>query len=377
MQEEAAHRQRVRPLVLPEPYAGEGDFSQWHDHFQSVTAVNEWSDAEKLHWLRVRLTGRTQTALRRLSEATGDGYTDVSQALKERFEPASKKELHIVEFQTRKRQRGEGWADFGDVLRILADKVYPGLELEAWKRLSLNRYLEQLADPQVAFGVGQACPKTIQEAAAATLQMESYTLCRPAAIAKVTQVGLESEITQVGAISERLRDDPAPELLRTLMEKIETLEAAQRSRPPTRGENRRDDRRDERRYNPRDRERHGQRSPPKIENRPARQTPGQNDDRRPVTCLQCGKEGHYARGCAVRRPKGQGNRHATDQACEGDPRKVSKPPDPLSSPLPISAPPTSLSFFSVSPTTAYRVDCTVNSIPATFIVDTGAATTLL
>ena len=128
MQEEAAARRlTARPLVLPEPYTGEGDFNQWYDHFESVAAVNRWSDAEKLLWLRVRLTGRAQTALKRLSEATTESFTDVSEALKERFEPASKKELHIVEFQTRKRPRGETWADFGDALRVLADKAYPGV----------------------------------------------------------------------------------------------------------------------------------------------------------------------------------------------------------------------------------------------------------
>ena len=36
-----------------EPYTGEGDYTQWQEHFESVAAVNGWNDADKLLWLRV------------------------------------------------------------------------------------------------------------------------------------------------------------------------------------------------------------------------------------------------------------------------------------------------------------------------------------
>jgi hypothetical protein len=52
---------------------------------------------------------------------------------------------------------------------------------------------------------------------------------------------------------------------------------------------------------------------------------------------------------------------ATDQAGEGDQRGVHK----------------LLSFFSVSPSAGYRVTGAVNQTPVTFIVDTGAAVTLI
>ena len=41
----------------------------------------------------------------------------------------------------------EGWADFADNLRSLADKAYPELQEEARERLSLNRYLDRITDP--------------------------------------------------------------------------------------------------------------------------------------------------------------------------------------------------------------------------------------
>ncbi len=126
--EEAARRPNARPVVLPEPYTGEGDYSEWCDHFENVAAVNAWNEEAKLLWLKVRLTGRAQTAFKRLPQTTRESYANASTALKERFEPASRRELHIVEFQTRRKRRAESWPDLAEDLHVLADKAYPDLE---------------------------------------------------------------------------------------------------------------------------------------------------------------------------------------------------------------------------------------------------------
>ena len=58
---------KPRPLLTPEPFTGTGSFTDWVDHFEGVAAINEWDDATKLMWMRVRLVGRAQTAYGRLS----------------------------------------------------------------------------------------------------------------------------------------------------------------------------------------------------------------------------------------------------------------------------------------------------------------------
>jgi hypothetical protein len=62
----------ARPVVLPETFDGTKNWDDWYLHFENVAAVNGWDDAEKLKWLRVRLTGRAQKALHRLPEASRD-----------------------------------------------------------------------------------------------------------------------------------------------------------------------------------------------------------------------------------------------------------------------------------------------------------------
>ena len=305
MQEEAARR--TRPLVLPEPFKGDEDYTEWEDHFESVAAVNEWDDADKLKWLRVRLAGRAKTAFKRLPDADKRNFESATAALRERFEPASKQELHIAEFQTRKKLRGEGWADFGDALRDLADKAYPELDLDARERLSLNSYLEQISDAQVAFGVRQARPRTVREAVISTLQLESFKVHKHPPT-RIAQVSVDDEATPVGVVAEQSRrDDTTPELLQAILTRLERLETSRQEQASPAP------RRDDRGRGPKNqpRERRGQRGPPPSQRQdqsPSTSSqPPRTEDRRPVTCLRCGKEGHYARGCAERRRQGSGN----------------------------------------------------------------------
>eukprot|EP00731_Ephydatia_muelleri_P025917 Em0018g17a len=172
-----------RPLVLPELYTGLGDFLQWIDHFENVAAVNDWNDEAKLLWLKARLAGRAHTAFKRFAVTT---YSDAVEALRKRFEPESKRELHNVEFQTRRKDKKEGWADFAEDLRTLADKAYPDLPVEARDRLSLNRYLDQIEDTQLNFGVKQSRPTNLDEAVTTTLQLESYRYPTSMKVSQVT-----------------------------------------------------------------------------------------------------------------------------------------------------------------------------------------------
>ena len=58
----------------------------------SVAVINEWDDAAKLLWMRVRLLGRAQTAYGRLPTTAKESYDPLKKALKERFELDSRKD---------------------------------------------------------------------------------------------------------------------------------------------------------------------------------------------------------------------------------------------------------------------------------------------
>ena len=165
-----------RPLVSPDAYSGVTSWTDWIEHFEAVAVVNAWDDAAKLRWLPVRLSGKAQTAWKRLSPEVKTEYETAKEALEKRFEPESKRTLYFVEFQAKGRKKEETWSDFADELRVLADKALPDVEDKAKEILTIERFLSELTNPQVAFAVRQRQPKTLDDAVACTLETESYLL---------------------------------------------------------------------------------------------------------------------------------------------------------------------------------------------------------
>ena len=84
-QASAASGVGTKPVMLPELFTGEGDFVEWLDHFENVAAINSWGAKRKLLWLKVRLTGRAQTAFKRLPSNVRASYSESVKALTERF----------------------------------------------------------------------------------------------------------------------------------------------------------------------------------------------------------------------------------------------------------------------------------------------------
>ena len=281
-----------RPLVLPEPFTGETSWEQWSYHFESVAAVNEWDEGGKLKWLKVRLTGRAQIAFQRLSEAAQGDYKEAVKALKERFEPAARKHRYQAEFQTRRKRKAEGWADFAEDLKALADKAFPELEEKARERLALNAYLGQLEHPQVAFSVKQRNPQQLDEAVSATLEMEAYVSPKTGS-QSVSGVDTQGTIP-VAAVSPQ---DKLASLVEKLVERVEKLE---HGHAPRRNAS------DEQQSRVGQRPTSGAQSGgPRL---PAK-TPSETRGPRTFNgaCWLCGKKGHLARQCQKGAQKHQGN----------------------------------------------------------------------
>jgi len=67
MTEECGAERRNRVVCLPDLFAGESSFEDCA-HFETVAALNNWNEAEKLKWMIVWLTGCAQTVFRRFPE---------------------------------------------------------------------------------------------------------------------------------------------------------------------------------------------------------------------------------------------------------------------------------------------------------------------
>ena len=260
----------ARPPVVPELFTGEKSWDEWVDHFESVAEVCGWDDANKLKWLRVRLSGRASTVFRRLPEDAKADYGRAKAALRAKFEPESQRALYQTKLTSRFRQKGEGWSEFGEELKTLADKAYPELAVEARERFALNQYLTQLSNPQVAFAVKQTKPTTMDDAVRATLEMESYSKPPSSAMNQVSE-GVDEDSSVAAATTQRPSD------LKLVLERMERLETQLKE----------------------------------LQQPPGSRSSGRGRGRRGAgrrSCWNCGGEGHIARDCpSPKSTRGQGN----------------------------------------------------------------------
>ena len=179
--------------------------------------MNGWDDTAKLQWLHVRVTGEAHVALTRINQETYEGAKKV---LRECFDPPSKRELYKAELQCCVKWETESWSDFGDGLRILADKAYPELQDKARESLALSRYLEQLKDPQVAFGVKQQHPETVIDAVRITIELESYLPKKDRVANVMVEPGEEQSVASIRANQQGLVG-----VIEKLVSRVEQLES--------------------------------------------------------------------------------------------------------------------------------------------------------
>ena len=209
----------TRPLVLPEKFNGTGNYNEWISHFEGIASINNWNEADKCLWLKVRLTDKAHVALTRLPNDAHDSYASLKAALLERFEPSSKREVYKAEFESRRKKSSESWVDFGYELLRLVDRAFPSLQQEAKEQLALSRYLDQLTSAEVSFGVKQRRPATVNEAVSSTIELESYLSKGPSKGSSVVSHVTPEEDPVVGGVQ------PVQEgLLRTMQKLVERVE---------------------------------------------------------------------------------------------------------------------------------------------------------
>ena len=79
-----------------------------------------------------------QTAFKKLPDDAKGSFEAAAKALGERFEPQSKRELYVAEFQMRHKRKTEGWGDFGEDLRVLANRAFLQVNTDAKQLLALQ-----------------------------------------------------------------------------------------------------------------------------------------------------------------------------------------------------------------------------------------------
>jgi hypothetical protein len=149
----------------PKPYTARKDedfeifLSRMEDYFQ----LSKTKKSDKLVSLLLNLDGDARKAADIL-QVRSMKYKKACKALKKHFGPKETASEWLLLFDSRRQHEHEPIPQFAQQLRILASKAYPTFSAQAQERLTLDRFIRNLANPQTARRLLLKQPKDLAEA---------------------------------------------------------------------------------------------------------------------------------------------------------------------------------------------------------------------
>ncbi|CAC5374935.1 unnamed protein product [Mytilus coruscus] len=125
-----------RPVVMPDVFTGEEEWTDWLFQFESCSSLNDWDDGLKCKFIIVGLKG-------------------------------------TAEIMGRRKKPSETYLEMGNSIRTLARKAYPSLSNNVRDELVKDKFLRGLDKTELALKIRHANPKTLDEAIRMTLEWEA------------------------------------------------------------------------------------------------------------------------------------------------------------------------------------------------------------
>ncbi|CAG2195984.1 unnamed protein product [Mytilus edulis] len=110
--------------IKPSKYDGTTPWIDYLSHFEMCALVNEWSEHQKGLYLAVSLIEQAQAVLGDLPKEKRQIFSDLVNALEERFAPSSQTELHRVQFKECRQKASDTLPGLGQSVRRLSNLAY-------------------------------------------------------------------------------------------------------------------------------------------------------------------------------------------------------------------------------------------------------------
>ena len=249
-------------------FHGTGSWREYKSHFDRVCRINKWTH-HKLDYLWVNLAGTALAYAESLPERRTRSYTDLTEALEERFGDERLADVYKAELRTRQRREGESIPALGQEIRRLVQYAYPGVGIEGIEELAIERFREALSDPDQRMSVHQSHPRNLDEAIQVAMDLEAWQISEK-------RRSFHDKGPRVRAVKEGGDDR-----LDKVLEKMEAMMSKWTSKPT---------------------------SPPY----------GQKRDYKDYKCYSCGRPGHISRNCPDKQDNhrsGKGDQGNDNQSC--------------------------------------------------------------
>ena len=110
------------------------------------------------------MRGAALLQLQSLATGVQENYATLKEALREKFEPKERVELHKAKFRARRRERDEKLPDLASSLRRLVSRAYPEAVLDLQDSLAKDQFIDALEDRKIRIKLQESGLKTLDEA---------------------------------------------------------------------------------------------------------------------------------------------------------------------------------------------------------------------
>ncbi|CAG2215822.1 unnamed protein product [Mytilus edulis] len=133
-----------------------------------------WSEHQKGLYLAVSLIGQVQAVLGDLPKEKRQIFSDLVNALEERFAPSSQTELYRVQFKECRQKASETLPGLGQSVRRLSNLAYPTAPLKLRDTLAKEQFIDALVDSEMRLRIKQSRPKGLNDAIRLAVELEAY-----------------------------------------------------------------------------------------------------------------------------------------------------------------------------------------------------------
>ena len=122
------------------------EWDSWISHFEDCPVINGWSHERKAQFLAVRIRGAALLQLQGLARGVRENYATLKGALREKFVPKERVELHKAEFHARHHEQDEKLPHLTSSLRRLVSRAYPEAVPDLQDSLAKDQFIDALED---------------------------------------------------------------------------------------------------------------------------------------------------------------------------------------------------------------------------------------
>lgn len=193
-----------KPIVMPEKYSGRANFKDWLAQFNMCKELNQWTDEKACQFIAVMLTGSALQVYTDLDTESRRRFSEITQALKARFDPDRDIGVHWTKLKGRMRNKGESLPELACNIRRLVTKAYPDTNRRLIEQVSVQHFIDALDNSDTKIQVRRKKPITLSEALNIALDEESFRCVEGRS--KVTVLTDTAEDTNLQKLEKKIED---------------------------------------------------------------------------------------------------------------------------------------------------------------------------